>query len=159
VSCIYPSPTSQMPPARPVSSGSGLGRSHSLRLTSKPVDIPVPPSLAESPYLTSPHSIFRRALSNPPVPSPEDEAWLGDTVPQSWEGQATLRAAKSLLSGMAVVRRDEEDCAPRGRSTDRGKEERKLSDSMSSPPLVRIRFPKTAVPVLSPLEHPTGSNA
>ena len=94
-----------------------MGRSHSLRLPNKPVDIPVPPSLAESPYLTSPNSIFRRALSNPPVPSQEDEEWLRDTVPLSWERQdvqATLGAARSMLTGMVVVvRRDGTDSPPR----------------------------------------------
>jgi len=144
----HPSP-SHPPRLQPNESGSGFGRSHSLRLPPKPVNIPIPPSLAESPYLTSPHSIFRRALSNPPAPSQEDEDWLQDTVPLSWEArnaQGALGAAKSLLSGMSVVvRRDEEDCTPRGRGTDRSKEERKLSDSLSSPPLVRT--PKAAVPV------------
>jgi len=144
-------PSHPSPPPRPASLKSGLGRSHSLRLPSKPVDIPVPPSLAQSPYLTSPHSIFRRALSNPPVPSQEDEDWLRDTVPLSWKDrdvQATLGAAKSLFSGMVVVvrRQEEQDSALRGRSAERVKEERKMSDSMSSPPLVRTRLPKAAIP-------------
>jgi len=144
----HPSPISQTPRSRPVSLGSGVGQGNSLRLPKKPVDIPVPPSLTESPYLTSPHSIFRRAVSNPPVvPSQEDEEWLRDTVPLSWGGrdvQATLGEAKSLLSGMVVVLR-REDSTARGRSMDRSKEERKLADSMSSPPLVRTRVPQAAV--------------
>lgn len=135
----------QKPTSRPASLKS-VGRSHSLRLPSKPVDIPVPPSLAQSPHWTSPHSIFRRALSHPPAPSREDEEWLRDTVPLSWEDrEATLGPAKPEI--VVVVRRQEgEDVKSRGRSSERGNEGRKLSETMSSPPLVRMRLPRADVP-------------
>ncbi|KAG9318412.1 hypothetical protein JVU11DRAFT_503 [Chiua virens] len=43
--------------------------------------VPIPPSLVNSPYLSSPHSVFRR---KPPMlrwPSQEDDEWLRDMVP------------------------------------------------------------------------------
>ena len=58
-------------------------RRRSLRLPSQPINIPVPPSLLQSPYLNSPASIFQRAVSSPQHPSKEDEQWLQDTVPLS----------------------------------------------------------------------------
>ncbi|KAA1471254.1 hypothetical protein DENSPDRAFT_775874 [Dentipellis sp. KUC8613] len=45
------------------------------------LDIPVPPSLAHSPLLLNPHSIFRRSYSTTRVPSKRDEEWLRDTIP------------------------------------------------------------------------------
>jgi len=45
----------------------------------KPTQIPIPPSLLQSPYL-SPDSIFQRELPSS-SPSEEDEQWLQDTVP------------------------------------------------------------------------------
>ena len=56
-----------------------------LRLPSQPLHIPIPPSLLQSPHLSSPQSIFRRAVSAPRLPSEEDEEWLRDTVPLSLE--------------------------------------------------------------------------
>lgn len=43
-------------------------------------EIPVPPSLAKSPLLLSPRSVFRRAYTTP-RPNERDEQWLRDTVP------------------------------------------------------------------------------
>ncbi|KAF7970749.1 hypothetical protein HWV62_1526 [Athelia sp. TMB] len=158
------SPTSERPRSRPVSSvasissSSGVSRTRSLRQTmrQKPLaPIPVPPSLAHSPHLTSPHSIFRRVISNPILPTQEDEEWLRDTIPLSWdhsEGvKMPLGAARSILSGMVVVVRrtsDEERAAARGRSREKQRLEQRSqdADSMSSPPLVRRRLPKATVP-------------
>jgi len=65
------------------SSTQRLVRRRSLRLPSRPVDIPIPPSLLQSPYLNSPESIFQRNLPSPRQPSEEDEQWLQDTIPLS----------------------------------------------------------------------------
>ncbi|KAJ4488219.1 hypothetical protein J3R30DRAFT_907497 [Lentinula aciculospora] len=56
-------------------------RAASLRLCNAKADVPVPPSLLESPYLNSPMSPFQRAASVPCTPSQEDEEWLRDTIP------------------------------------------------------------------------------
>jgi hypothetical protein len=75
-------------------------RPKSLRLSSRPVNVPVPPSLAKSPHLHSPQSIFRRAISVPRLPSEEDEVWLRDTVPLAKEtkGEAKNGAESGNLS-------------------------------------------------------------
>ncbi|KAJ3855585.1 hypothetical protein EV368DRAFT_34341 [Lentinula lateritia] len=49
----------------------------------KTVDVPIPPSLLQSPYLHSPMSPFQKATSAPCTPSREDEQWLRDTIPLS----------------------------------------------------------------------------
>lgn len=120
------SPTT--PRSRPVSLASGLGRQRSLRLPKKPVDAPIPPSLTSSKYLTSPHSIFRRTLSDPHIPSQEDEEWLRDTVPLSREGTDDVltqeeEKKRSRLSGIIIMvrRTDDIDEALRGRSSERTK--------------------------------------
>lgn len=56
-------------------------RTSSLKLTTRPAHVPVPPSLLTSPYLTSPESIFQREIATPYLPSEADEQWLQDTVP------------------------------------------------------------------------------
>ncbi|KAJ3883807.1 hypothetical protein F5051DRAFT_390948 [Lentinula edodes] len=59
-------------------------RAASLRLcNAKTIDVPIPPSLLQSPYLNSPMSPFQKANSAPCTPSREDEQWLRDTVPLS----------------------------------------------------------------------------
>lgn len=57
-------------------------RSSSTKSILNPVkpEIPVPPSLAKSPLLLSPRSMFRRAYTAP-RPNERDEQWLRDTVP------------------------------------------------------------------------------
>ncbi|EIM90433.1 uncharacterized protein STEHIDRAFT_145511 [Stereum hirsutum FP-91666 SS1] len=57
-------------------------RSSSTKSILNPVkpEIPVPPSLAKSPLLLSPRSMFRRAYTTP-RPNERDEQWLRDTVP------------------------------------------------------------------------------
>ncbi|KAF8737692.1 hypothetical protein AX14_012463 [Amanita brunnescens Koide BX004] len=56
-------------------------RTSSLKLTTRPAHVPIPPSLLTSPYLTSPESIFQREIATPCRPSEADERWLQDTVP------------------------------------------------------------------------------
>ena len=56
-------------------------RTSSLKLTTRPAHVPIPPSLLTSPYLTSPESIFQREIATPYLPSEADEQWLQDTVP------------------------------------------------------------------------------
>lgn len=56
-------------------------RTSSLKLTTRPTTVPIPPSLLASPYLTSPESIFQREIATPYLPSEADERWLQDTVP------------------------------------------------------------------------------
>jgi hypothetical protein len=57
-----------------------MPRRNSLRLLTTTPNIPVPPSLRTSPYLTS-SSIFSHGLASPTLPSEEDEKWLQDTIP------------------------------------------------------------------------------
>ena len=54
-------------------------RQKSLKLLTVTPNSPIPPSLWDSPYLTS--SIFSQTLSSPSLPSDEDEKWLQDTIP------------------------------------------------------------------------------
>lgn len=56
-------------------------RRRSLKLLTSTPDVPVPPSLQQSPYLKSP--VFSQVLSSPTLPSEEDELWLQDTIPIS----------------------------------------------------------------------------
>lgn len=120
-------------------------RPKSLRLSSRPVNVPVPPSLAKSPHLHSPQSIFRRAISVPRLPSEEDEVWLRDTVPLANQmgeeprngvgaGKPSLSEGSSHSTSTNGVQVEE---VMRGRS----EELRVLAHSMAltppSPPLVR----------------------
>lgn len=54
-------------------------RRKTLKLLTASPEVPIPPSLRQSPYLTSP--IFSQALPSPTLPSEEDEKWLQDTIP------------------------------------------------------------------------------
>jgi len=141
---------SQRPKSRTISLGSCSGRAKSLRIPRRPVEPPVPPSLlAKASYLTSPHSIFRRALSTPHLPSQEDEEWLRDTVPLSWERRdvnITLGSGNLLLSGMVALVRTTDDIRVRGRSQERCGVKQGTTNPMSSPPLARKHSPKTTVP-------------
>lgn len=60
---------------------SAVPRRNSLKLPPQPPNIPVPPSLKQSPYLDAP--LFKRNIPSPRLPSEEDERWLQDTVPVS----------------------------------------------------------------------------
>lgn len=148
---LLPSPMSQRPKSRTISLGSCSGRAKSLRIPRRLVEPPVPPSLlTKASYLTSPHSIFRRALSTPHLPSQEDEEWLRDTVPLSWEGRdvnITLASGKSLLSGVVSLVRttDERHNRVRGRSQERCSKQ-DMTSPVLSPPLVQKHLPKTTSP-------------
>lgn len=56
-------------------------RSSFLTCPRHPDTIPVPPSLVNSPYLSSPNSVFRRKSSVLRWPSQEENEWLRDMVP------------------------------------------------------------------------------
>ncbi len=58
---------------------STISQRKSLTLLTVTPNIPIPPSLRQSPYLTSP--IFSQAFPSPTPPSEEDEKWLQDTIP------------------------------------------------------------------------------
>ncbi|RDB24307.1 hypothetical protein Hypma_008804 [Hypsizygus marmoreus] len=73
-------------PGIPSSTKDPFTRRRSLQLThQQPVDVPIPPSLLQSPYLNSP--IFQRTLSSRRQPSKEDEQWLQDTVPLAFDAE------------------------------------------------------------------------
>jgi len=107
-------------------------RPKSLRLSSKPVNVPVPPSLAKSPHLHSPQSIFRRAISVPRLPSEEDEVWLRDTVPLAKEtkGEAKNGAESGKPSQSQTPKNNGGEEVVRGRSEDL----RVLAHSTLAPP-------------------------
>ncbi|KAE9406456.1 hypothetical protein BT96DRAFT_253661 [Gymnopus androsaceus JB14] len=77
----------------PSSPNQDLGRATSMRLCNRrDVNIPIPPSLLQSPHLNSPWSPFQRTDSVPSTPSEEDEQWLGDTVPLSASSSRVVRS-------------------------------------------------------------------
>lgn len=65
------------------------GRSVSLHLPKRCDHTPVPPSLTNSPHLSSPYSVFRRKPAIPKTPSQEDDEWLRDMVPMNREQGAS----------------------------------------------------------------------
>lgn len=143
----FPSPMPQRQKSRTISLVSCSSRARSLLITRRPMEPPIPPTLlAKASYLTSPHSIFRRALSTPHLPSQEDEEWLRDTVPLSWERRdvnITLGSGQSLLSGMVVLTRtigERNNNRVRGRSQERGGIMQDTTSAISSPP-VQKHFP------------------
>ncbi|KAG6813600.1 hypothetical protein H0H92_009217 [Tricholoma furcatifolium] len=87
--------------------GAIFDRRKSLQLPHRPMDVPIPPSLLESPYL-GPKSIFQRTPSAPhDRPTEEDERWLQDTVPLSPDAKR-----KGHLSTSSSVSSDEEAPQP-----------------------------------------------
>ncbi|KAG1877601.1 hypothetical protein DFJ58DRAFT_751938 [Suillus subalutaceus] len=60
-------------------------RSASLHLPRRCDPTPVPPSLTNSPHLSSPYSVFRRKPAILKTPSQEDDEWLRDMVPMDKE--------------------------------------------------------------------------
>lgn len=56
-------------------------RSPLLARPRHPDATPIPPTLVNSPHLSSPHSVFRRESSLRKWPSQEDDEWLRDMVP------------------------------------------------------------------------------
>ncbi|KAF9066882.1 hypothetical protein BDP27DRAFT_981545 [Rhodocollybia butyracea] len=125
-------------------SGSPLGfvspkqaprRTTSLRLCSpKAVNIPIPPSLRQSPYLNSPSSPFQRMSLHPVSPNQEDEQWLQDTVPMATNSSRVVYTDSK--KGSSQVQRVSQSGSP------------------SSPPLVRTRrFSQVQTPSVSPVEQ------
>ncbi|ESK92991.1 hypothetical protein Moror_8894 [Moniliophthora roreri MCA 2997] len=124
-------------------------KEHSRRIvrltTPQTHHIPIPPSLLQSPFLTSPHSIFQRPLSLPSTPTEEDETWLRDTVPivageNSKDGRESKENHGLLVQtsrGSGAEKSEEsqkEDYGARPSGV-----EPKPCDLPASPPLVRIR--------------------
>ncbi|KAJ3723475.1 hypothetical protein DFJ43DRAFT_652202 [Lentinula guzmanii] len=105
-------------------------RRSSLRLCkAKTVDIPIPPSLLQSPHLHSPMSPFRRAASTYCVPNHEDERWLRDTVPLPASSTSLGRSSSTKENTRRTSRPQKpytEDHA------------RKFGFGPCSPPLVRL---------------------
>ncbi|KAF5386759.1 hypothetical protein D9615_001818 [Tricholomella constricta] len=127
-----------------------FSRRKSLQLPPQPLDIPIPPSLLQSPYLNSPESIFQRTLSAPHKPSEEDEQWLQDTVPLSLDSRdeqrkrARLSTSSDMSSqGPSSAEESSEDSAHSStfRPNSTGP-----SQAPPSPPLVRWRRPNHLVP-------------
>ncbi|THU99384.1 hypothetical protein K435DRAFT_853424 [Dendrothele bispora CBS 962.96] len=77
-----------------------VGRHSSLKLT-KPVHIPIPPSLLQSPHL-NPESIFQKPASVPSTPSEADERWLQDTVPVARTKDADGNLSSGSLQATAL---------------------------------------------------------
>lgn len=114
-----------------------FGRRKSLQLPHK-FDVPIPPSLLQSPYLTSPESIFQRNVSPHKHPSEEDEQWLQDTVPLSLDDRddAKKRGRLSMSSTSSSQSHTSDD--PNHAQFSRPNQQ-PLSYNPSSPPLVRWR--------------------
>ncbi|KAG2112851.1 hypothetical protein DEU56DRAFT_842537 [Suillus clintonianus] len=74
-------------------------RSVSLHIPKQCDPTPVPPSLANSPHLSSPYSVFRRKPAILTTPSQEDDEWLRDMVPLNRE-QDTFD--EKLLSAVSL---------------------------------------------------------
>lgn len=135
--------SSKQPPERshsgttsPRSPKQDLGRATSMRrlCTGKDANIPIPPSLLQSPHLNSPWSPFQRTDSTPSTPSANDEEWLRDTIPLSAESSRIGRSDSTK----------ENSRSPRSPRTEGG-EMANISTRMrpdatpTSPPLVRKR--------------------
>ncbi|EIW85253.1 hypothetical protein CONPUDRAFT_150080 [Coniophora puteana RWD-64-598 SS2] len=60
----------------------------------QPASAPVPPSLAKSPFLLSPDSVFNRDTPLHKFPSQQEEEWLGDTVPLVWRMDSAMARTK-----------------------------------------------------------------
>jgi len=94
--------------------------------------VPIPPSLLQSPHLTSPESVFQKPVP-PSTPSAEDESWLRDTIPLTLSGlpesdrgpiePSTLREEQSSI---CVIRSNNPKAKP-------------FAVPPLSPPLVRTR--------------------
>jgi len=104
-------------------------RRKSLRLADQPINIPIPPSLLESPYFNSPESIFQRAVTSLRHPSKEDEQWLQDTIPLATDTrEGGEQRPKSTELPRVEASRDEH---PRGRNS----EQRSMSPSLRRHPI------------------------
>ncbi|KAJ4480506.1 hypothetical protein C8J55DRAFT_65928 [Lentinula edodes] len=115
-------------------------RAASLRLcNAKTVNVPIPPSLLQSPYLNSPMSPFQKANSTPCTPSREDEQWLRDTIPLSTRSASLGRSASikenSQRQTCSSPKCSDIDTAERGEIIDKTVRNR---IGPYSPPLVRL---------------------
>ncbi|KAF9466392.1 hypothetical protein BDZ94DRAFT_1251842 [Collybia nuda] len=126
--------------SRSSSSKHHTSRRRSLRIPHQSLNVPIPPTLLQSPYLNSPQSIFQRAVSTPRHPNAEDEQWLQDTVPLSLDvrDDHTQRASSSQSSHTSDTSREE-----RARSQD---DRIPSHNAPPSPPLVRWRGASTITP-------------
>ncbi|OJA10409.1 hypothetical protein AZE42_03552 [Rhizopogon vesiculosus] len=79
------------------------GRSSSLHLPKQCDPIPIPPSLANSPHLLSPYSIFRRKSAVLKTPSKEHDEWLRDMVPLDWDKGTFGKQLSSMTSAAISV--------------------------------------------------------
>jgi hypothetical protein len=77
------------------------GRSSSLHLPKRSDPTPIPPSLANSPHLLSPYSIFRRKSAVLKTPSKEHDEWLRDMVPLDWD-KGTFGETLSIMSSATI---------------------------------------------------------
>lgn len=88
-------PSEQLP--TPSTRTKVMSRRKSLTLLTATPNIPIPPSLRHSPYLTS--SIFSQSLYSPSSPSDEDEKWLQDTIPIISTSRRSLATEGGSSSG------------------------------------------------------------
>ena len=79
-----------------------IPRRNSLRLLTATPNIPVPPSLQKSPYLTS-ESIFSCRIPSPIRPTEEDEKWLQDTIPLPSRHHVQLTEANAASAYVAAA--------------------------------------------------------
>ncbi|KIK59654.1 hypothetical protein GYMLUDRAFT_650206 [Collybiopsis luxurians FD-317 M1] len=119
----------------PSRSKQDCGHGSSFRL--KAVNVPVPPSLLQSPYLNSPLSPFQRSASLPCTPSQEDEQWLRDTIPLA-AGPVRVGRSDSTKENSPSPKSQSEHT--RGAEM-MNKPHIPLENMPSSPPLVRTRRP------------------
>lgn len=94
------------------------GRSVSLHLPKRCDPTPVPPSLTNSPHLSSPRSVFRQKPAMPKTPSQEDDEWLRDMVPMN-SGQSTFDEILLRSSSQVQNTLQEESLSSSGRSSSR----------------------------------------
>ncbi|KAG1891518.1 hypothetical protein F4604DRAFT_419631 [Suillus subluteus] len=80
-------------------------RSASLHLPRRCDPTPVPPSLTNSPHLSSPYSVFRRKPAILKTPSQEDDEWLRDMVPMDKEQGSFDENLLSVSSSATSVQR------------------------------------------------------
>ncbi|KAH0584275.1 hypothetical protein H2248_009823 [Termitomyces sp. 'cryptogamus'] len=83
-----------------------ISRRKSLQLHHRPVSVPIPPSLLQSPHL-HPQSIFQRNLDFAPhFPTEEDEKWLQDTIPIEHNKKRGRLSTSSISSSSSPTTTD-----------------------------------------------------
>lgn len=88
------------------------GRSASLHLPKRCDSTPVPPSLTNSPHLSSPYSVFRRKPSFLKTPSQEDDEWLRDMVPMNREQGAFDENSSSASPPSTSIQKQWDELSP-----------------------------------------------